>query len=84
MLAVERGIAMASQAGAYGELEVYLRAMVKLANASGLELVSAADSPVGFTPSTESQLGMYSVWGDNAVFVTMNRASGAVRVADFN
>lgn len=83
-LIVERGIAMAQQAGVYAELEVYLRAMTKLATAAGLELVSPADSPVGFDAAKEVQLAVYGLWGDNAVFATIVKATGALRVEDFN
>jgi len=83
-LVVERGIAMAQQAGVYAELEVYLRAMTKLSTAAGLEVVSPDDSPVGFDPAKEVQLAVYGVWGDNAVFVTIVRATGTIRVEDFN
>ena len=83
-LIVERGIAMAQQAGIYAELEVYLRAMTKLATAAGMELVAAGDSPVGFDPAKEVQLVVTSLWGDNAFYATIVKATGAIRVEDFN
>ena len=83
-LVVEHGISLVQQAGVYAELEVYLRAMTKLATASGLEPVAAGDSPVGFDAAKEVQLVVHSLWGDVAVYVTIVRATGAIRVADFN
>lgn len=63
-------------------LEVALR--TRFAQASELEVVSPADSPVGFDPAKDRlQLMLGNVWGDNAVFVTFAK-SGAVRVEDFN
>ena len=83
-LVVNHAIAMAAPAGAYAELEVYLRAMEKLSGPAGLVAVAVADSPVGFVPATETQLAVSSIWGDNAVYVTIVRATGATRSADFN
>ena len=83
-LVVNHAIAMAAPSGAYAELEVYLRAMEKIGNPAGLVNVALADSPVGFLPATETQLAVSSIWGDNAVYVTIVRATGATRSADFN
>jgi hypothetical protein len=83
-LAVEHAIGMASQASLYAELEVYLRAIAVVGAPDGLKSVALADSPVGFVPATETQLAFYSAWGDNAVFVTINKSTGATRTEDFN
>lgn len=83
-LVVESALGLAAQAGLWAELEVYLRSVERFASASGLEAMTTSTSPVGFNPSTEVQLGASSIWGDNAFYVTMNRATGAVRVDNFN
>ncbi len=83
-LAVAEGIELAKNIGPYGELEVYLKALNKFSNDKGFELVSVADSPVGFDATKEVQLVTYSFLGDNAVYVTLDKKSGALRVATFN
>lgn len=83
-LIVERAIGIAQEAGLYGELEVYLNAMTKLATSAGMVNVPAGESPVGFDPAKEVQVGVYRLFGDNAFFATIVKATGAIRVEDFN
>jgi len=74
-LLVRDTVAMASQAGLYAELEVYLRASRILATDAGFAL-STAGNTVSLTATR--------VWGDLAVTVSVDRTTGQVRVAHEN
>ena len=71
-------LALASEVGDAAMLEVWLRtAKMKL------ELVDPNDSPIGIGPN-EVQFMASSLWGDNAVFYTVNTQTGASHTDDFN
>ncbi len=81
-LALALALEMADQAGPFAQLEVLVRASMRTPD----ELMPTApeDSPVGFDELEEAQWSAAGVWGDLAVYVTFHRATGAIRVEDFN
>jgi len=82
-LARDRALELAANVGDEARLEVHARAAVRTA-ADVVEVTDPGESAVGFDAATERQFQVSSTWGDNAVFVTIHKQTGALRVEDFN